>query len=274
MDKINLDYDINFDYKNKKLPVEVICRKRKTVSIKVIPKEKIEMIVPNKISKDTIENILIKNSKWILSKLEKFKNYEDFFMKRDYIDGEVYYFLGEPYYLKIIKDKNMDNSIDENINKKNKDSNIQRKDIKNKKSYNFIELKKNNIEIRTNNWEKDYLKESLKKWYKLQSESIVMDRIDFLRKKSEDFRKIKPNVVKIKEQKKIWGSCNASKTIYINSKISMLCIDAIDYIIVHEFCHILHMNHSKDFYKEIQKIIPNYKEITIWLKKNNYKFIL
>ena len=86
-----------------------------------------------------------------------------------------------------------------------------------------------------------------------------MDRIDFLRKRSEDFRKIEPEIVKVKEQKKIWGSCNTKKTIYINSKISMLPV---------------HMNHSKEFYKAIEKIIPNYNEIVVWLKENNYKFIL
>ena len=101
-----------------------------------------------------------------------------------------------------------------------------------------------------------------------------MDRIAFLRKRSEDFRKIEPEIVKVKAQKKIWGSCNTKKTIYINSKISMLPVEAIDYIIVHEFCHILHMNHSKEFYKAVEKIIPNYKEIVVWLKENNYKFIL
>ena len=145
---------------------------------------------------------------------------------------------------------------------------------KNNKNYNYIELKGDNIEIRTNNWEKDYLKESLKKWYKLRSEEIIMDRIDYLRSKSDDFRKIEPNLVKVKEQKKIWGSCNTSKNIYINSKISMLPLDAIDYIIAHEFCHIIYMNHSKDFYKLVQNIIPNYKEIVLWLKENNYKFVL
>ena len=59
-----------------------------------------------------------------------------------------------------------------------------------------------------------------------------------------------------------------------SSKISMLPLDAIDYIIAHEFCHIIYMNHSKDFYKLVQNIIPNYKEIVLWLKENNYKFVL
>lgn len=263
--------EIKFDYENKKLPVDVIYRKRKTVTIKVMPKDKIQMIAPNKVPKDVLEKILNKNTNWILSKLNGFKDFDDSFMKRDYVDGEVYYYLGKPLYLKIIKDKNIDNKVNYGFDN-TKDQNI--KNSKNKRSYNYIELRGDNIEIRTNNWDKDYLKESLKKWYKIQSEEVLMDRIDFLRKRSEDFRKIEPEIVKVKEQKKIWGSCNTRKTIYINSKISMLPVEAIDYIIVHEFCHILHMNHSKEFYKAVEKIIPNYKEIVAWLKENNYKFIL
>ncbi|WP_455542513.1 M48 family metallopeptidase [Intestinibacter sp.] len=245
---------INFSYEDKELDVDVVYRKKKNISIKVIPKDKIQIIAPKKVSRNVIEKVIKSNSEWITSKLDKFRNIDENFIKRDYVDNEIYYYMGKPYNLKIIKDKNLEN--------------------KNNKNYNYISIEDNNIEIRTNNWEKDYLQQSLKRWYKLKSEEIIMDRIDFLRKKSNDFKKIEPNLVKIKEQKKIWGSCNVSKTIYINSKISMLPVEAIDYIIIHEFCHINHMNHSKDFYMEVEKIMPNYTEIVLWLKQNNYKFIL
>ena len=245
---------ISFNYEGRELAVDIIYRKRKNISLKVSPKENIQIIAPDKVSKDLLKKVLKDNSNWILSKLNKFKTFDDNFLKRDYVDDEIYYYMGKQYRLKILKDMNFQN--------------------KNNKSYNYIEIKGNNLEIRTNNWEKDYIKESLKKWYKLRSEEIIMDRIDFLRKQSKDFRSIEPSLVKVKEQKKIWGSCNTSKTIYINSKISMLPLDAIDYIIAHEFCHIIYMNHSKDFYALVQKIIPNYKEIVSWLKENNYKFVL
>ena len=245
---------ISFNYEGRELAVDIIYRKRKNISLKVSPKENIQIIAPDKVSKDLLKKVLKDNSNWILSKLNKFKTFDDNFFKRDYVDDEIYYYRGKQYRLKILKDMNLQN--------------------KNNKSYNYIEIKGNNLEIRTNNWEKDYIKDSLKKWYKLRSEEIIMDRIDFLRKESEDFRSIEPSLVKVKEQKKIWGSCNTSKTIYINSKISMLPLDAIDYIIAHEFCHIIYMNHSKDFYALVQKIIPNYKEIVSWLKENNYKFVL
>ena len=243
---------ITFNYEEKVLDVDVIYKKRKNISIKIIPKDKIQVIAPNRVSRKIIEEAIQKNSKWIMSKLDKFKDMEDSFLNREYVDGEIYYYIGRPYYLKILKDKN----------------------IENKKSYAYIDIKGDNIEIRTNNWDREYLKAVLKKWYKLKSEAVVMDRLTYLREHSEYFRKIEPNLVKVKEQKKIWGSCNLYKNIYINSKISMLPVEVIDYILAHEFCHILYMNHSKDFYKAVEKIIPNYKEIVSWLKENNYKFIL
>ena len=241
-----------FEYKKRKIDVDVIYRNRKSISLRIIPKEKIKVIAPIKTSKEVIENLLKKHSTWIENKLNDFKNVDEDLISKKYIEGEKFFYLGDIKHLKIIKDKN----------------------IYNEKNYIYIELKNQNIEIRTNNWSEDYLKESLKRWYKLQSEDIVMDRITYLRKNSSIFRHINPNLVKVKEQKTIWGSCNSKKNIYLNSRLSMLPIEVIDYIIVHEFCHIIYLNHSKEFYKLVESIIPNYKEIVEWLKKNNYKFIL
>ena len=241
-----------FEYKKRKIDVDVIYRNRKSISLRIIPKEKIQVIAPIKTSKEVIENLLKKHSTWIENKLNDFKNVDEDLISKKYIEGEKFFYLGDIKHLKIIKDKN----------------------IYNEKNYIYIELKNQNIEIRTNNWSEDYLKESLKRWYKLKSEDIVMDRITYLRKHSSIFRHINPNLVKVKEQKKIWGSCNSKKNIYLNSRLSMLPIEVIDYIIVHEFCHIIYLNHSKEFYKLVESIIPNYKEIVEWLKKNNYKFIL
>ena len=50
--------------------------------------------------------------------------------------------------------------------------------------------------------------------------------------------------------------------------------EAIDYILVHEFSHLVHMNHSKDFYNLVQKIMPNYKKEEKWLRENSYKLTL
>ena len=101
-----------------------------------------------------------------------------------------------------------------------------------------------------------------------------MDRLDILKKESQIMNSLSPNLIKIKEQKKRWGSCTSKKTIYINSRISMAKPEVIDYILVHEFCHLVHMDHSKDFYDLVSQILPNFKLAEKWLKENSYKLSL
>ena len=86
--------------------------------------------------------------------------------------------------------------------------------------------------------------------------------------------KLIPSKLRVKEQKKRWGTCTSKRAIYINSKISMVRKEAIDYILIHEFSHLVHMNHSKDFYSLVKQMMPNYKEQEKWLKENSYKLKL
>ncbi|MCF7906626.1 M48 family metallopeptidase [Patescibacteria group bacterium] len=64
----------------------------------------------------------------------------------------------------------------------------------------------------------------------------------------------------IKNQKTIWGSCSSNKNLNFNYKIIYIPKELREYIIVHELCHLKEMNHSKKFWNEVEKIIPDYKE--------------
>lgn len=245
--------DINFLYNDKCIDVKVVYRKRKNISIRIIPKNTIEIISPRAVSISFLKKVLEEKSSWIMKTLDKFENIDEHFMCRNYVDGEIFYYLGEEYELRIVEDKNIQN---------------------NKKNYCHINIKSNNLIITTNSNEKEYIKNELKKWYKVESEKIVINRLEVLKKEKPIMNKLNPNIIKIKEQKKRWGSCTSNKTIYINSRISMAKIDVIDYILVHEFSHLIHMNHSKDFYNLVEEILPNFKESEKWLKENSYKLTL
>ena len=151
---------------------------------------------------------------------------------------------------------------------------FKRKNTQNNKNYVYIRISEDKLIINTNNNEKDFIKEELKKWYKIQSEKTVINRLEVLKKESAIMNNLSPSLIKIKEQKKRWGSCTSNKIIYINSRISMAPIDVIDYILVHEFCHLVHMNHSKDFYNLVGEILPKFRENERWLKENSYKLSL
>jgi len=72
--------------------------------------------------------------------------------------------------------------------------------------------------------------------------------------------KVTPRSIKIDKMPNRWGSCNSKKEITYNYLISILPIELIDYIVVHELCHIYHMNHDRSFWRKIGSIMPDYKK--------------
>lgn len=70
-----------------------------------------------------------------------------------------------------------------------------------------------------------------------------------------------PNKITIKQIKYAWGSCSSKKNITINLELIKYSEQAIRYVILHEFCHIKYMNHSKDFWNLVEKYMPDYKQV-------------
>ncbi len=102
-------------------------------------------------------------------------------------------------------------------------------------------------------------------WYKSKTVEMV-----------EDFLKRHENIpadftIKVKRQKRIWGSCNSQRRIYINTRLSMCSREVFEYVIWHELCHLDHMNHSHRFYEEMERACPDYKKHGKWLKENAVK---
>ena len=79
---------------------------------------------------------------------------------------------------------------------------------------------------------------------------------------------LNPTSVKVTSAKTRWGSCSAKKSINYSVYLALCPSDVIDYVIVHELCHIKHMDHSPDFWNEVGKYIPDYKTRRKWLKDN------
>ncbi len=72
----------------------------------------------------------------------------------------------------------------------------------------------------------------------------------------------------IKHQKTRWGSCSAKGNLNFNCLLMLCPLEVIDYVIIHELCHLIHHNHSTLFWHEVEKYIPDYKIHKKWLKEN------
>ena len=81
------------------------------------------------------------------------------------------------------------------------------------------------------------------------------------------------NKVSVRTVKTRWGSCSSSKNLSFNSLLVLTPPEVMDSVIVHELCHLKEMNHSKRFYNEIYKVMPDYDKYEAWLKSNSIRFI-
>ena len=110
------------------------------------------------------------------------------------------------------------------------------------------------------------LKRKLKKFYINSCKTIVEDRIKIYQKQL----KVNPKVIEIVESKVKWGSCNSDKKITFNYRLAMAPIEVMDYVIIHELCHLLHMNHDRSFWRRVGSIMPDYKEKEEFLERNGH----
>lgn len=74
--------------------------------------------------------------------------------------------------------------------------------------------------------------------------------------------------ITIRDQKSRWGSCSSHGTLSFNYRLMMAPPKILDYVVVHELCHLTHMNHSKEFWSMVESILPDYKESKKWLKEH------
>ncbi|MBO0562170.1 M48 family peptidase, partial [Clostridium botulinum] len=111
------------------------------------------------------------------------------------------------------------------------------------------------------------IKDNLEKFYKEQAINVLKERTDYY----SNILKVAPKNIVIKNQKTLWGSCSSKGNINYNYKIVMAPLEILDYIVVHELCHLVHMNHSKDFWDLVEIVIPDWKKRRNWLKENGYK---
>lgn len=99
------------------------------------------------------------------------------------------------------------------------------------------------------------LTQAVVKIYEKSSKKITKERTKIYQKNL----KVTPKSITIEKNRKRWGSCNTKKEITYHYLIVTLPIELIDYIVIHELCHLHHMNHDRSFWRKVGSIIPDYK---------------
>ena len=80
--------------------------------------------------------------------------------------------------------------------------------------------------------------------------------------------------ITIRDQRTRWGSCSARGTLSFNWRLMLAPPAVLDYVVVHELCHLTHMDHSKDFWALVESVCPDYRTHRKWLKEHGQELIL
>jgi hypothetical protein len=203
-------------------------RERKTLGITVHPDRSTEVNAPVGSAIDKIEDKVRKRASWILKQQDHFLSFEPRNTVRKYVSGESHYYLGRQYQLLII-------SSEEEI----------------------VKLTGAHIEVRTSdkmNAEKllnDWYLEKAKQWF----ESISQPLVNRFQKYN-----VEPNKLEIRKMKHRWGSCSTNGRILLNPELIKAPKACIEYVIIHELCHLVHRDHTNAFFNLQQKEFPEWKK--------------
>ena len=218
------------------IPFEVIYRKRKTLEIGVEPPERVTVVAPADTPKDVILQKVRSRAAWIVQKLFLFQRMEYQPIKREFVNGESFLYLGRNYSLQLI--------VDPNIKKPE------------------VKLYQGKFYVTTPDRNEQRIRRAMEQWYRSKTLEKVMERISYYQRYFDR----KPAAVRVKEQQKRWASCTTRNELLFNWRCVMAPSPVLDYIVVHEMCHMYHKNHSRDFWELLASILPDYEDRKEWLK--------
>jgi predicted metal-dependent hydrolase len=101
-------------------------------------------------------------------------------------------------------------------------------------------------------------------WYRQNARQILHERV----KVYSQQHGFQYQSIRITSARTRWGSCSASRSLNFSWRLIMAPLEVVDYVVVHELVHTVVHNHSKRFWKKVERILPDYNERRKWLRKN------
>lgn len=207
---------------------KLLIMNRKSLEIAVHPDKSVVVKAPQTSTLEAIEGKIKKRARWIKRQIAYFNQFDPRTPDRKYIGGESHLYLGRKYRLKI------------ELSEKDK--------VLLKNGYFYIEATTNKPE---------HIKQLMDSFYIRLSKMYLPKIFDNC---WENFKKgdlNKPNL-KLRKMDKRWGSLSDKGQLTLNIKLIQTPKECIEYVVIHELCHLVHHNHSTEFYKLLDRILPDW----------------
>ena len=204
---------------------------RKTLDISVHPDLSVEVKAPLNIKPEIVQQKVKKRAYWIIKQKLELLTFLPSLPEMQYISGESHWYLGRQYRLKVIE------------------GNVSQ--VKLKCGYIFVETTdKNN---------KEKIKALLDIWYRKHAVVKFKEKLKLCYEILRKYEIVLPEL-KIQKMQKRWGSCTKSGKILLNIELIKAPSHCIEYVIMHELCHLKYHDHSKYFYSFLSQVMPDWEK--------------
>lgn len=212
-------------------PVCVVrsARRRKTVQLR-IRQQQIICRAPQQVTDAEILEMLEKKSDWITRQLQRPPT-----PSKRYVDGEIFHYLGQPCRLRLVQATEA-----------------------------RVQCQSGQLIVTVPEITPTQIQAALTIWYQHQARRELMIRVDHY----QGQMLVSPTEILIKTYKSRWGTCYADGRISFDWRIVMAPSEVINYVVVHELCHLIYLNHSAQFWHLVQHGCPGYQAARDWLKQH------
>ncbi len=208
------------------------ARRRRTVELAVAPDGRIRVSAPARSTLAELEALLLRRADWILRNLATLEQRPS--RVREWRDGETLRFLGRDYPIVVADGRGRDALA--------------------------VRLRGGRIEVRIPATEREDARRRLaalavERWYRQQASRHLSQRVARFARRL----RVQPRAVRVGAPRRRWGSCSADGVLRFNWRVMTAPPEVVDYVVVHELCHLLHPHHQTPFWEAVAAVLPDYR---------------
>lgn len=205
---------------------------RRTLGFVIHPDTRVELRAPHHSKLEEVDKLVLRKAAWIVRQQDFFRTFLPVSPPREYVSGETHHYLGKQYRLKI----HHTTSTEE------------------------VKLTGGRIHIHTHHPEDArYIAGLLAGWYRPKAAARFEQAVDLAMSLLHKYKVQRPPVT-VQRMSKRWGSCTPKGRILLNPELIKTTGRCIDYVVIHELCHLIHPDHSGNYYKLLDRVMPDWKK--------------
>jgi hypothetical protein len=226
-------------YGDSRIDYMIVRRPRKTLEIAVEPDASVVVAAPIEATIEAIEDLLRRRAAWVTRQQRYFAQFLPRTPERQFVSGETHLYLGRQYRLKVVP-------------------HVQE----------AVKLTRGFIVVQTHRPSRPGVTQELvEAWYRDRAQSKFAERVEINLRRFPNPEAYRPRGLIVRQLQQRWGSMSPSGRLLLNRRLIQAPIDAVDYVITHELCHISEPHHGPVFYDLLERVMPDWERRKLRLER-------